>query len=612
MLKQMNLKESFVNRLTRHSIPFIIAVIVGIYYLSEIRPFPYEHYEKYINELQRYDAELNESIVLIRFGALRYYNPIVQSQDGTSNVLSIINDLLKNKPNPTIEAKLNTLQKTIEKKRELTDKFELINPILLNAILNFSTILSQIIESESNTQLVESCLEKDYKSQQIDKANNLFRGILIYVSHRTEEKRTDLTQLVDDLKSAPEKLPKLDLALVYADKILEYQPQMSKIDEELFQVPVVAQSNQLQQTFNQEFQNFQALGDKFRIILYILVFTLLLVLRWLFSRLQNTVVSLNVEVVEKVKAQNALAETNRQLENRVAQRTHELTVKNSDLNQALSDLKDAQDQLIMQEKMASVGMLTTGIAHEIKNPLNFVNNFSDISVELVKELDEELKSNQEKLPPETTKYIEEILQDLKTNCAKIKEHGVRADNIVKNMLLHSQASGVQKEMIDLKTLMDDNIKIALESFKASAQHFEVKIDKQYDEKLEKILAAPQAIGRLFIYILDNSFYALREKQLTQGQNFTPTLTIVIKQITDAVLIKIKDNGTGISKKSLDKVFEPFFTTKPTGKGNTGLGLSICYDTVVKQHKGELKVTSEEGVFTEFTVVLPTGSKKSGN
>ncbi len=606
----MSANESINSRLVRLSIPFIVAVIVGIYYLSEIRPFPYDQYEKHINQLQRNDAELNEAIVLIRFGILKYYGPIAQAENSEDEVLNILRERLKKYPNPTIQAKFKALQEVINKKRELTSNFERMNPVLINAIIHFSSILGELIESESNNQLVETCSQLDYKTQQIDKANYLLRNLLIYVMQRHEEKHADLVDVVEELRSAPTKLPKLDLALTFADKILELQPQMTKIDETMFQIPIVQNLNELHEAYNLEYKDFVALGDKFRVILYVLVFTLLMALRWLFSRLQHTVDILHIEVDRKIKAEKELAETNRQLEQRVADRTLELTVKNKDLNQALGDLKEAQDQLIMQEKMASVGMLTTGIAHEIKNPLNFVNNFSDISVELVKELNDEVVANQEKLDPDAVKYIQEILEDLKTNCSKIKEHGVRADNIVKNMLQHSQESGVQKEMVDLKVLMDDNIQIALESFRGTAGKFDVKLEKNYDPQLEKVLAAPQAIGRLFIYIIDNAFYAMKEKQSKAPEGYEPTLTINMQQQGEQVAIKIRDNGTGIPKESIVKVFEPFFTTKPTGKGNTGLGLSICYDTVVKQHKGELRVSSEEGIYTEFTIVLPVNPRKT--
>lgn len=600
----MNLSEKTKKLLIRLSISIIVLVIVGIYYLSELRPFPYEGYEKDINQLQRYDAELNEAIVLTRFGLLRNYDPIVQALNGSQQMVSDFEKTITKHPNRAIQEKVDKLHATVKRKAELTQKFERINPILINAIYSFSKILSQIIESESNTQLVESCLQQDYRTQQLDKLNNLFRGTLIYVSQSTEGKHKELRALVDEIRKEPQKLPKLDLVLTYADKILELQPQMSEIDEALFQVPIVSNLNELYQAYKEEFEDYLDQGDAYRVILYVLVFTLLLVLRWTFARLQNTVVELHIEVERKIKAEKELEETNRQLENRVAQRTHELTVKNNDLNQALGDLKDAQDQLIMQEKMASVGMLTTGIAHEIKNPLNFVNNFSDISIELVTELNQELESQKTKLGEETLNYIEDILNDLKTNCSKIKEHGVRADNIVKNMLLHSQEAGVEKEMVDLKNLMNDNIQIALESFRATHGKFDIKLDKNYATNLEKVLAAPQAIGRVFIYIIDNSLYALHEKQLLSPPGYQPTLTITMEQQAQSIVIKVKDNGVGIPKKSLDKVFEPFFTTKPTGKGNTGLGLSICYDTVVKQHKGELRVASEEGVYTEFTITLP--------
>jgi signal transduction histidine kinase len=298
---------------------------------------------------------------------------------------------------------------------------------------------------------------------------------------------------------------------------------------------------------------------------------------------------------------------NRELEQRVADRTKELRTANQELNQAMIELKDAQDQIVMQEKMASVGMLTTGIAHEIKNPLNFINNFSDISVDLVKEIGEELATVKDKIGDDTFGYINDIMTDLKTNCSKIKEHGIRADNIVKTMLMHSQGAAVQKEPVDIPHLMDDNIQITSEAFRAAHNQFQAKIDKHYGQ-IDKVVAAAELIGRVFSYIIDNALYAVNEKKQTAPADYQPTIDISIQTEGENAVIKIKDNGTGIPKQLINKVFEPFYTTKPTGKGNTGLGLSICYDTVVKQHKGDLRVASEEGVFTEFTISLPINPK----
>lgn len=595
--------------ITRIIIGSISAVIIAIYYLSEIRPFEYVGYENNITRLQRYDAELNEAIVQTRFGILKYYDPISDALDGSYDVINDFKSKLQNNPDPDIANKLKLLESTIARKAELTQNFKRINPILINAIYQFSTLLARIIEAQASEMMVESCLEQVDTNRMVDKINNLFRGILIYINQANEKERIELLKLVDNIRHDPAKFPKVDLVLSYADKILELQPQLSKIDQDLFEVPIATSINRLYESFNRNYQHFLFVSSTYRIVLYVLVFVLLVVLRWAFSRLNRTVTTLNIEVQRKIKAQNELAAINQELEQRVADRTHELTIKNKDLNQALGDLKEAQDQLIIKEKMASVGMLTTGIAHEIKNPLNFVNNFSDISVELVSELNEELAANKEKLSEEAVGAMQGIIEDLKMNCSKIKEHGARADNIVKNMLLHSQEANVQKELINIKSLMEDSIKAAMDSFQTIHGKFEVKLEKAFDPTLEKILAAPEVINRTFVYILDNALYAMHEKKLSAPADYVPTLFITITQQGTNAEIKIRDNGTGIPKKSIDKVFEPFFTTKPTGKGNTGLGLSICYDTVVKQHKGELRVTSEEGSFTEFTVVLPINPRK---
>lgn len=619
----MKISNKLKNLFTKFSITLIIVVICTIYYASELRPFSYSGYEKHINRLQRFDAELNQAVVQSRFSILKNYNPIDKAIEDVQSVLSLFTEELEQHPDNTIYQRLLFLESKVKEKQVLTNDFMRLNPIIINAINQFSTILAQIIELHASTQLVENALvtglqqqlDQDLNYQIMEKINNLFRGILIYINLRKEEDRAMLVKLVADLKSAPtdpEKYPKLHFALAYAEKILEIQPQLTRITTAFFDVPIVESLSALNDAYKKSFQGYQTRAFAYRITLYVLVIILLVLLRWAFSQLRNTVNKLNVEVQRKIKAEKELEQINRQLEQRVAQRTRELTVKNHDLNQALADLKEAQDQLIIQEKMASVGMLTTGIAHEIKNPLNFVNNFSEISIELIEELSEAFIQDKANLKNETLENVDDLLKDLKMNCVKIKEHGERADTIVKTMLMHSQEIGVQKEMVHIENLMTENLQIALEAFQTTHGKLEVHLEKQYGADLKPLLVAPQAIGRVFIYLIDNALYALLDKKKHSGTDFTPTLHIQIDEQEKGMSIKIKDNGTGIPSKHIDKIFEPFFTTKPTGKGNTGLGLSICYDTVVKQHKGELKASSEEGSYTEMTVLLPMIENNSAN
>ncbi|MFT5453523.1 MAG: signal transduction histidine kinase, partial [Enterobacterales bacterium] len=391
----------------------------------------------------------------------------------------------------------------------------------------------------------------------------------------------------------------------YAQKILNLQPKLTLISQALLDIPILTTLSELDHAFTSSFEEYLTTSNRYRIVLYVLVFVLLIVLRSSFARLTSTVAMLHVEVQRKIRAEKELEEINRQLEQRVADRTKELTNKNKDLNNALSDLEEAQEQLIIQEKMASVGMLTTGVAHEIKNPLNFINNFSDISVDLVDELNEELETLNGKVDKETLNFIKEITGDLKINCQKVKEHGDRADNIVKNMLLHSQESSTTKEMVDISTVMDSSIRASLDKYSIDNKNQEILFKKKYTPDLQKVLCAPQAIARVILYILDNSLYSVLEKKKQKQQpDYQPSISITLDNMQDKIYIKIHDNGLGISKAEIDKVFEPFFTSKPTGMGNTGLGLSICYDIIVKQHKGELKAQSEESLFAEFIIILP--------
>tara|TARA_R110002110_G_scaffold195770_1_gene405408 strand:+ start:4688 stop:6532 length:1845 start_codon:yes stop_codon:yes gene_type:complete len=597
---------------TRFFIAINVLVIVAIYYLSEIRPFSYENFESRINQLERYDAELDGAVVQTRFGIIKNYDPIVSAINGSERVLRKFEKIITEYPNDKINDNLSLLRNRFDEKKSLTEDFKRYNPILLNAISHFSSIMATIIENQAHLELIESSfdqLNQVYQYQLIDKVHTLFRGVLIYTNVPSEEKRLSLLSLIEEIATEiseeGETLPGLDLALIYAKKILDLQPKLTEISQLLLDIPILTTLSKLDSAFTNTFDEYLTTSNRYRIVLYVLVFLLLIVLRSSFARLTSTVKMLHVEVQRKIRAEKELEEINRQLEQRVADRTKELTSKNKDLNKALSDLEEAQEQLIIQEKMASVGMLTTGVAHEIKNPLNFINNFSDISVDLVEELNEELEGLNGKVDKEALEFIKEITNDLKVNCQKVKEHGDRADNIVKNMLIHSQASSTTKEMVDIKNVMDSSIRSALDKYAIDNKKQEILFKKDYTPDLQKVLCAPQAIARVILYLLDNALYSVLEKQKQKKQaDYQPTVSITLENMHDKVYIKIHDNGLGIAKAEIDKVFEPFFTSKPTGMGNTGLGLSICYDIIVKQHKGELKAQSEESLFAEFIIILP--------
>ena len=264
----------------------------------------------------------------------------------------------------------------------------------------------------------------------------------------------------------------------------------------------------------------------------------------------------------------------------------------ADLAVAEDNVKKAQDQLVQQEKMASLGQLTAGIAHEIQNPLNFVNNFSELSSELI----DELKASTD--PDEKN----EILNDLQTNIGKIKHHGKRADNIVKGMLMHSRAGSGDKQATDLNAMVDEFLTLSYLGMRSTDTSFNCHLEKQFASDLPAIMALPQDLSRVFLNLFNNAFYAVHEKQQLQ-KNFTPSVTVTTVKAGDRVVISVRDNGNGIPADVVDKIFNPFFTTKPTGKG-TGLGLSMSYDIVVKGHQGTINVKSEAGAYTVFEVSLP--------
>jgi signal transduction histidine kinase len=266
------------------------------------------------------------------------------------------------------------------------------------------------------------------------------------------------------------------------------------------------------------------------------------------------------------------------------------------VEKTLTDLKQTQQQLVQSEKMASLGELTAGIAHEIQNPLNFVNNFSEVSVELIEEMYEELAKGD-------LKEAMAIAEDVKQNLDKITHHGKRADGIVKGMLQHSRSSSGQKEPTDINVLADEYLRLAYHGLRAKDKSFNATLKTDFEENIGNINIIPQDVGRVILNLIMNAFYVVGEKKKQLQDGFEPKISVSTKKINGKVEIKVTDNGNGIPKKVLAKIFQPFFTTKPTGQG-TGLGLSLSYD-IIKAHRGEISVKSKVGEGTTFTITLPT-------
>jgi signal transduction histidine kinase len=295
---------------------------------------------------------------------------------------------------------------------------------------------------------------------------------------------------------------------------------------------------------------------------------------------------------EKVKRTTAilLEETIEELE----QKRKAIEESNSALTKSLQELKAAQAQLIQSEKMASLGELTAGIAHEIQNPLNFVNNFSEVNCELSDEILEAADKGD-------LKEIMLLAADIKSNQEKIREHGKRADAIVKGMLQHSRTSSGDKEPTDINAVADEYLRLAYHGIRAKDMLFNAKLVTDFDESLGKVNIIPQDIGRVILNLITNAFYAVSSKTKITS-DFEPTVSVRTKSLGNKIQISVADNGMGIPGQIKDKIFQPFFTTKPTGQG-TGLGLSLSYD-IVKAHGGVLTVETKEGEGAVFEIILP--------
>ncbi|WP_234734757.1 sensor histidine kinase [Tellurirhabdus bombi] len=324
----------------------------------------------------------------------------------------------------------------------------------------------------------------------------------------------------------------------------------------------------------------------------ILFFSGALINRYNLVRKRVTQQAIEKEQLEKereIERNRIIASQNERLEQQVKERT-------AQLQSSLESLKVTQNQLVQKEKLASLGELTAGIAHEIQNPLNFVNNFSDVTRELFEEMQEELRNGS----------LDEALllaDDIQQNLQKINHHGQRADSIVKNMLEHSRSSGGEKQLTDLNALVNEYLKLAHHGMRAKSSDVNVKLVTDFASELEPVKVVPQDLGRVLLNLYNNAFYAVLEKQRQADPTYTPTVTVTTRKMAQFIEIRVTDNGTGIPEGAKQKIFQPFFTTKPTGQG-TGLGLSLSYDIVTKGHGGQLEVETTEGEGTQLVIRLP--------
>jgi two-component system, NtrC family, sensor kinase len=307
-----------------------------------------------------------------------------------------------------------------------------------------------------------------------------------------------------------------------------------------------------------------------------------------------------VDLLQTFAAQSVLAIQNARLFENVEARTRELA-------KSLEELSTAQDRLVQTQKLASLGQLTAGIAHEIKNPLNFINNFSALSAELVDELDDALKPVA--VDDKKREELDELTHLLKGNLEKVVQHGQRADSIVKNMLLHSREGAGERRAVDLNAVVEDSLNLAYHGARAENQEFKIRLERSFDPAAGQVDLFQQEITRVLLNLISNGFYAAMKRKPEMKDGYEPTLSVATRDLGDRVEIKIRDNGSGIPPEVKEKIFNPFFTTKPPGQG-TGLGLSLSHDIIVKQHAGSIEVDTLPGYFTEFRVILPRLAARS--
>jgi signal transduction histidine kinase len=314
----------------------------------------------------------------------------------------------------------------------------------------------------------------------------------------------------------------------------------------------------------------------------------------------------NTELARLALLYAQMEEYSHTLEQRVEERTRELQAKDEELSRAMRQLRDTQKQLVAQEKLASLGALTAGIAHELKNPLNLIHNFAELSAEFADELVNAMASQ----PPQLALAAQgKLLAQLQQSVSKIREHGERATQVINGMLMHSREQPGARTSADLNTVLADSVHLGYRGFRARDAGFELSIETDYDPAVGEVDVVVSEMSRVFLNAVDNACYALQRKKSASTHGFTPKLRVCTRDQGDRVEVRVRDNGTGIPEPLISKVFDPFFTTKPAGEG-TGLGLSLSHDIVVGSHQGSMRVESVEGEFTELIIELPKRASMS--
>jgi two-component system NtrC family sensor kinase len=448
---------------------------------------------------------------------------------------------------------------------------------------NYSSALSNFREvlriTDTSKEVLTRCWA-EYQIAEIYNLQNNFDSGIYYAksAYINAQKSLQKTSLLD----ASSLLTKLYKAKGDVDSAFYYQQRAMDAKDSLFGLDKFRKLQLLMLSEQQRVQQLkeeQALSktrmQRMTLLFFIGVFLFTAIVLWRSNRQQK-------------KANLILNQKNLQIKK-----------QSESLKKTLYDLESTQAQLIQSEKMASLGQLTAGIAHEIQNPLNFINNFSEVCNELIGEMVDEVDKG-------NTKEVKAIAQDVQQNLEKVLHHGKRADSIVKGMLQHSRASTGKKELTDINALMDECIRLSFHGMRAKDKEFNAEIKTELDGSIGKANVVPQDISRILLNLLNNAFYAVDEKKkkapaLKGDEAYSPTVSVCTKKLDGKVEIYVRDNGNGIPQNIIDKIFQPFFTTKPTGQG-TGLGLSLSYD-IVKAHGGEIKVESEEGKGSEFIIQL---------
>ncbi|CAM2065792.1 Histidine kinase domain-containing protein [Sulfidibacter corallicola] len=593
--------------------------LLVLFYQKSVAVRPSEHFAfiDSLNRLKAWEGGLSRDLMKTTYGLLSHVGPASQSNKVPEHLLArleTVPDFIDPKGITAIQSDLRTYRRILEKKVELLEKYKTRYAILRNSLRYFPVLSNDLaLELENRPKrdrrasLIKDLQNKVLLYHMASAQEVVHSQSILSVNKMRTEMEAQIKTLEALINQTPDDPTNPDFLIIinHIKNILERKQEIDNVLH-VYNIALQPQSSQIygsiNATYNHYYELAQTRANYYRLWLFSCSVVLVGAIILAFIRL--AVISGNLKT-----ANDRLEDYSKNLERMVQSRTLELKDKNETLETTLEKLQTMRDQMVIQEKMASLGALTAGIAHEIQDPLNDLAGRAHLAKESARHLTTEMKARRKLATRKGQQELVRQTEDLSDMIEHILDHEKRLQKILRGMMMHSQNNQSEQGQTDLNTLIEEFLRLTYYGMKAKDPAFAVIVEKDLDPEVGSLQLQPQDMGQVLINLFNNAFYALQQQKTNLGDAFEPRLEVTTKNSPNRVITRIRDNGPGIPEEIRRKIFKPFFTTKPLGEG-TGLGLSISWEIITEEHQGELKVTSEEGRFTEFTIVLPKKIKSA--